>query len=211
MAKSKKQAAVKGDSPSVTSAILELERVYTHFAPRLELQDAPRPVVMIQSAGRRKNMLGWMAPEIWQQAHGKGQLNEITVVAEYLSRGPEAAAETMLHEMCHHSNALKGVRDCNSAQYHNKKFKDVAEQLGLVVEKMGNKGYAKTALGPELLKEVKALKLDPEAFAVFRLLTEREKQPTKMKKWECGCTIVRCATDLEATCNACGETFEQAE
>ena len=34
---------------------------------------------------------------------------------------------------------------------------------------------------------------------------------TRMKKWECGCTIVRCATDLIATCDFCGEKFEWAE
>ena len=32
---------------------------------------------------------------------------------------------------------------------------------------------------------------------------------TKMMKWSCGCTNVRCAKSLEATCDKCMQTFEE--
>jgi hypothetical protein len=33
---------------------------------------------------------------------------------------------------------------------------------------------------------------------------------SKLKKWSCGCTNVRVATHFDATCNQCGNDFEQA-
>ncbi|MEW5953285.1 MAG: SprT-like domain-containing protein [Bacillota bacterium] len=34
---------------------------------------------------------------------------------------------------------------------------------------------------------------------------------SKMKKWTCGCTIVRCAVQLEARCGRCGKRFRNQE
>lgn len=34
---------------------------------------------------------------------------------------------------------------------------------------------------------------------------------SRMKKWVCGCTIVRCAVELNATCGRCGRKFEKEE
>ncbi|HBV97360.1 MAG: hypothetical protein JL50_08685 [Peptococcaceae bacterium BICA1-7] len=40
---------------------------------------------------------------------------------------------------------------------------------------------------------------------------QTRKGGSKMKKWFCGCTIVRCAVELNATCGRCGRKFEKAE
>jgi len=58
-----------------------------------------------------------------------------------------------------------------------------------------------------LLEKVKDAHLDPEAFSLFRIGTQQKKQPGKMKKWSCGCTNIRAATEVEAFCHRCGQPF----
>ena len=50
-------------------------------------------------------------------------------------------------------------------------------------------------------------KVDKKVFKLYRQSRVSITAPTKMKKYRCGCTTVRCATDLHATCNACNREF----
>jgi hypothetical protein len=102
------------------------------------------PVITIQSKGRR-SAYGWFWDCTWKNGNEAAR-PEINIAAEHLSRTARNIFETLIHEMAHMINAKKGIKDCNAAQYHNKQFKITAELLGLVVEKMGAYGYAKTAL-----------------------------------------------------------------
>jgi len=60
--------------------------------------------------------------------------------------------------MVHYANNVCKVVDCNNNQYHNKHFKSKAESFGLTVEKVKNKGYARTALGDKAIAMVKKYK-----------------------------------------------------
>jgi len=164
----------------------------------------PKPVIAIQTKGK-KNALGWFVGDKWENAVDKS-IAEITIAAEHLKGEPEDIAETLIHEMTHYANNLAGVKDCSSFQYHNKQFRERAESVGLVVER-GPRGWAYTKLGPELLEKVKSAALDPQAFSLFRTGVKPQKQPTKMKKWSCGCTNIRVATAVEAVCHHCGQPF----
>lgn len=105
------------------------------------------PVITIQSKGRR-SAYGWFWDCTWKNGNEAAR-PEINIAAEHLSRTASNIFETLIHEMAHMVNAKNGVKDCNAAQYHNKQFKSTAESLGLVVEKMGAYGYAKTALNEQ--------------------------------------------------------------
>ena len=58
-----------------------------------------------------------------------------------------------------------------------------------------------------LRRMAEELRPDVAKFALFRLASGSRKAPTKMMKWTCGCVTVRCAVDLEATCDRCGGVF----
>jgi hypothetical protein len=188
---------------SVRPAIEELERAFAVFAPLFQVA-FPKPVIAIQTKGK-KNALGWFVGDKWENGEADA-IAEITIAAEHLKGAPEDIAETLLHEMAHYANNVEGVRDCSSFQYHNRHFKERAESVGLVVEK-GPRGWAYTKLGPDLLEKVQKAHLDPEAFSLFRTAAQQKKQPGKMKKWSCGCTNVRAATEVEAVCHRCGQPF----
>ena len=186
---------------SIIPIIKELERVYDTLAKKYEIK-APRPIITIQSKGRQK-ILGWHWEDKWEL--GKKSISEINICAEELNKDP---IETLIHEMVHYANSSEKIDDCNSQQYHNKYFKLRAEKYGLNVEKSGRNGWGLTSLSPQLIESLKELKIDYDIFKLFRKTNITVSAPTKMKKYSCGCTIVRCATILDAKCLKCANQFE---
>jgi hypothetical protein len=146
---------------SILPAVQELERCFEEFKPLFPDCDFPKPVIAIQSKGR-KNALGWFVGDKWVNGTEES-IAEITISAEHLKGTGEQVAEVLLHEMCHYANKLHGIKDCTVNQYHNAHFRRQAESIGLVVTK-GPRGWAYTELGPELLETVKKAQIDPEAF-----------------------------------------------
>jgi hypothetical protein len=195
------------DAVSLRPALAELERAFDAFAPLFK-RPMPRPVITIQHRGRRR-AVGWYWHDRWEDPATEKRPPEINLCAEHMASPPEEVAEVLLHEMCHYANALEGIKDCSKNHYHNKHFRDRCHSVGLNSEKMESRGWADTSLSPELLEKVKAVAIDPAAFAIYRRQEQGKKPGSKMKKWQCsaGCTITRCATVLDATCNRCGKRF----
>ena len=102
------------------------------------------PVFTLIPNRGRQSYYGWYWQGRWKD--GKKALPEINITADTLKRDVEDVLETVIHEMAHYKNNVEGIEDCNSNQYHNKHFKKRAEEFGLKVERMKNKGYALTSL-----------------------------------------------------------------
>ena len=146
----------------------ELQRSYNFLVSYYKLDD-PKwkdAVITLQSAGRR-SMYGWHSAGRWVE--GDNRRTELNICAEYLDRGADEIIETLLHEMAHLKNSIAGIKDCNPAnQYHNKNFKESAEFFGLLVEKMGLKGFAQTSLGDGAKAAIVALNPNRDVYGVFR-------------------------------------------
>jgi len=136
--------------------------------------------------------------------NGFGLKGEIAMNERYLSQPPFEVLGILLHEMLH------GWQDANGSpgkgNYHNREYRDKARSLGLLVDTRGRQGYAAESPFKEFLR-----RLDIQVPAVERPLPkERAKGNSKMKKWSCGCTNVRCAVGtFKAQCLNCGRPFEQ--
>lgn len=196
-------------------AIAELHRVFDAVNERFYNGDLPSPVITIQSQGRKKGVLGWCTTwEAWQRVKESGEETEgkfeISLTAEYMNRPVIEILETLVHEIAHLANAHYGIHDCSGTQYHNRKFKEQAEYLMLKVSQVARKGWAHTELTPELAEWLESLHVDESAFEFARgELPARKKAPTKMKLWECGCTKIRAAVEIDAICKKCGQPFER--
>ncbi len=190
---------------SIIPVIKELERIYEVLAKKFNLK-AEKPIITIQSKGRQKTTLGWYWDKKWQ--HNKKELGEINICAESLNKTP---IETLVHEMAHYSNACEDIQDCNAHQYHNKKFKTRAVDYGLNVNKDGRHGWGLTMISPKLEAILKEIKVDYKVFKLYRKLSMGNVAPTKMKKYCCGCTTVRCATRLEAKCLICNKKYKEKD
>ena len=189
---------------SICPLIKELERIYDFFAKKYGLNKiTKRPLITIQSKGQQKNTLGWYWKNKWQ--YNKQKLSEINICAESLSK---KAVETLIHEIVHYHNASLNIPDCNAHNYHNKNFKAKAESYGLNVKTNGRYGYSHTSLSKSLQKIINTLNIDKKVFSLYRKQNITTKSITKMIKYTCDCTTVRCATNLQAQCKRCGKDFK---
>lgn len=112
--------------------------------------DVPEVVLLPAPAPRRQlNVLGHFAALRWTGRKEQGHhLHEVVVVAEHLDRPAEDTLETLLHEAGHALNFERGIKDCSASQYHNKKFREAAMELGLEVKQVRHYGFALTTLLP---------------------------------------------------------------
>lgn len=179
----------------------------------------PTPQLTIQSHGTRKSVFGWCTTyKAWV---GAEERYEINIAAEFLNRPVVELAGTVLHEMVHLYNLANDIQDVCGGRYHNKKFKLEAERIGLVVTAAYGYGFAFTTVGPETEAWILAQGLDENAFAMARVAPVRKSRPRKprtpktvdpiaaagLTTYKCGCTVVHCEGELDASCQKCGEPF----
>ncbi|NIR13705.1 MAG: hypothetical protein GWN86_07045 [Desulfobacterales bacterium] len=196
---------------SLRPGLEELERAIDWVAARAGIENQQRVVPTIQTTGKKANCYGWFMPDRWSTKEGE-LCHEMTFCAEHLSREPESIVASVVHETVHLWCHAQGLKDVSKSGYHNKVFKKHAEQLGLeCAPPMDGRGHAYTRAGAELLEDIeKDFQPDVGRFNLFRVaVPSKPRVPSKMKKWQCGCTTVRCATELVADCEACGQKFEQ--
>lgn len=109
--------------------------------------EIPDNIVIVLASGKsgRGAVHGHFAPGSWQNGH-----HEILIGAESLARGPEATLGTLIHELAHARANMLEIRDTsNNNRYHNKRFKKLAEEMGIELELAGTIGWSKTTLPPE--------------------------------------------------------------
>ncbi len=218
---------------SIKPAMDELERTFVFLAGELWFKPRnvflPLPVITVQTRGRR-NALGWFWKDKWQERDTEKRIPELNICAEHLQADLYDIANTLLHEMCHYANFLRGIKDCSSNQYHNRKFRRECNDIGLICKETGRHGWADTELTPELRQLVDDIGFCEDAFRIFR--GEKDaveeggvqgeetgngaagKKKQKLAKWSCSCPInlrVAAGRNLDATCNVCMFDFERAE
>ncbi len=115
--------------------------------------DVPDVVLTIGSgtAGRRgATLLGHFARSRWQRGEGQDAgVHELFIGGEGLARGAVDVHGTMLHEAAHGLAAARGIKDtAREGRYHNRRFAALAEELGLVVEEEGSRGWSATRVPP---------------------------------------------------------------
>ncbi len=135
--------------------------------------------------------------------NGFGLKGEIAINSRYLSLPPFEVLGILLHELLHGWQDASGKP--GKRNYHNREFHEKAKALGLLVDTRGRQGYLATSPFKDFLQ-----RFEVEVPTVERPLPkERAKGNSKLKKWSCGCTNVRCAVaEFKARCLKCGRQFE---
>lgn len=169
---------------SLIPLITESNRLIAEAVKHFSLTVKPENIlVTIQSKGRR-NALGWFWRNRWKQDKDTVR-HEINLSAEYLKE--HNMGETLLHELAHAENHALGIDDTDkSGRRHNKKFKSMAERLGLTVEKSKSLGFAFTDLGPEAAAFLETIRFNRSVFELCRITEAKgNKQGTRLLKCEC--------------------------
>jgi len=77
---------------------------------------------------------------------------ELNIGAGTLARPIESVVSTMLHEMVHIYNLMHNIQDTSRGNtYHNKRFKEKAESVGLIITRDDRIGWSITSPSEELI------------------------------------------------------------
>ena len=192
---------------SVQPIIGKLEKVFDDFNGTLFKGELKKCIIsLIPSKGK---YYGWCTlGRIWKDTNGGDvAYYEINITPEFLSRTFHETCCTMIHEMVHLKNIQDDVKDCsNGGRYHNKKFKESAEAVGLVVEKSARFGWSTTSLGDEL-KSYLTENYPEDIIPVYRSDVEKPKRKSKkVYRFVCPyCGIKASSTqNISIVCMDCG-------
>lgn len=166
--------------------------------------------------------------KVWKTESGKASY-ELNIGADYLDRPIENIVATLIHEGCHLYAMQNGIKDTsNRGVYHNKRFKALAEDRGLIIEKHSRYGWTITTPSEATinfcidnnLQEVLITRHTGITFTGVGTGKNGNGTPVKPTapkkgnsiKWICPCcgAIVRSTKILNIVCGDCNEKFIQA-
>lgn len=137
---------MSGGAVAASALVATLERAWAAIVARHP--EVPHVVVVVAAGsggGRSELKLGHFAAARWE-ANG-GQLPELLVGGEGLRLGPHEVLGTLLHEAAHGLGLARSIKSTSrGGRYHNKKYKALAEELGLDAAQTGSIGWSATSL-----------------------------------------------------------------
>lgn len=165
--------------------------------------------------------------KVWKTEQGKASY-ELNIGADYMNRPIENIVATLIHEGCHLYAMQNGIQDTsNRGVYHNKRFKKLAEERGLIISRHEKYGWTVTEPSEETLnfcisyglQEIQISRNTGISFVGVSGGTDRnggaDKPPVKKgnsRKWICPCcgTIIRSTREVNVICGDCSKTFIRA-
>ena len=166
--------------------------------------------------------------KVWKRRDGSAQY-ELNMGAATLARPIENVVATLLHEMVHIYHLQNGIQDCSrGGAYHNKKFKERAESVGLIIDYDKRIGWSITSPSDALLEyilEHEWTEIDMQrgrsfAFAPSTSGTNGKptddmdtptRKPSSTRKYQCPCcgNSVRATKDIRIICADCSQMMEK--
>lgn len=225
---------VANNKLSISPIITALETSFDYMNTRFYDGELKRPVI-VMAEGQKERAMGWFTYyKPWHLKDTEVTACELMVATDYLDRGFEHVVNTLAHEMVHCYNYEHEIKDCaRSGSRHNKKFKETAEQHGMVwnppVE--GDEasqadykkvGYARVSLRDDVKEEVyEALNPLKEALILYRDKRKKEDKTVKggssvgkagVIKYQCPCcgSSVRATKEVRLMCADCMMVMEAA-
>lgn len=218
-------------NPSAPTASLGTEDVVAALsglwrAVQVTKPEVPDVVLMISAGSSSRHGVtdhGHYASSKWirrDQAGAEQLVGEVKVSGEGLVRGSEKVLATVLHEAAHALAEALGIKDTSrQGKYHNTRFRDLAQGLGLDVAEAGNNGWCRTTATADTLVHYQP-QLDDltAALTVYRVPDKPSPAgtapSTRLLKVICGCAkprplrVSKSVFDLGGiTCKVCGEDF----
>ena len=107
-----------------------LEKIFRAVNAKYFSGQLEEPIITIQSTPKAYGHV--TVAKAWQR--GESTRHELNIGAGTLDRPIENVVATLVHECVHLWNLQNGVQDCSrGGQYHNKKFKSLAEKCDLKI------------------------------------------------------------------------------
>jgi hypothetical protein len=195
--------------------VAALERTWQTI--RTRHPEVPEAVLVVASGAEGKRLnLGHFAPHRWQ-VNGADR-HEVLVGGEGLQRGPTDVLGTLLHEATHGLAQARGVQDTSrQGRYHNRRYAQLARELGLEVASVQPIGWSATTV-PESTAGAYAGQLEglAAALVLWRRQEHRSSAGTRSRNLlACTCACGRRIRAAKATlaeasilCALCEDPFQ---
>ena len=197
---------------SLKPIIGKLESLFSNFNQKFYNGKLQKPVITV-SPDITKGAYGWCTTwKAWKEKDEESGYYEINLCAEHLARPFPEVCATLLHEMVHLWNLQNNVQDTSrGGTYHNKKFKQVAEGHGLIIDQDPKYGWTITRLNDEAKAFIDGLK--EQEFEIYRskLPKIKKSKSSSSRKYvcpQCG-LIIRATKEVHVICSECGVEFEE--
>ena len=149
---------------------------------------------------------------------------ELNISADYLNRPIEAVVATLIHEATHLYCMMKGIKDTsNNGIYHNKRFKQIAEEIGhLQIDRHEKYGWTITSPTEDTIdfcieygfEDILINRESGISFGGFGIIGKggndgvspiRPRRPYTNRKWFCPCCGIEFSAprNLNVHCNEC--------
>lgn len=206
------------ETVKISRTVGYFEKIYRALNADKFNNELEMPMITIQSS---KGAYGHVTcSRVWKRKNE--QCFELNIGAEYLNRPIENVVSTILHEMVHIYNLMHDIQDCSrNNTYHNKKFKEKAENVGLCIEYDKRIGWSITSPTEELMEYIidkgwsDVLVNRGGGFAMTGIGTsggksgtsggESMRKPSSTRKYicpNCNCTC-RTTKDIKVICGEC--------
>lgn len=198
-----------------------LERAWAAIRDRHPQVPEVVVVVAAGSDGRTRDglKLGHFAASRWHV--GEAQRAEVLVGGEGLARGPVAVLGTLLHEAAHGLAQTREMRDTSrGGRYHNRRFRQLAEELGLTIAETPPIGWSGTTVPETTAAEYAGVLADLErALGLWRVpeqVGEGRSRARNLLACSCACprrirVARRTLEEAPILCGACEDAFQPDE
>ena len=166
------------------AAITLVEAISTVWAAiRTRHPDTPDVFVTVGAGVSARGVkLGHFAAGSWlhhSAAEGTEAMAELFVGGEGLASGPADLLVTLLHEAAHGIAHTRRVKDTSrQGRWHNAKFRDIAQEIGLHIARNDQIGWSVSDLGPATAEDYAAeRRILSDALVAHRLLPTGTKTP----------------------------------
>jgi hypothetical protein len=135
----------------ISGLVLYLEALWATL--RDEHPELPAAVVVVASGeeGAKIPKLGHWGDSRWTLREDGSKVGEVLIAGEALEEGADSVLHVLLHESAHALASAREIKDTSrQGRYHNQKYRDIAQEIGLHVEQCKTYGWTVTSLTDEL-------------------------------------------------------------
>jgi hypothetical protein len=186
--------------------------------------DVPDAILTFGDGARgKRHVHGHFRKHAWRSkdaAEDDENIHEVFLSGESILRGARATLGTLLHEAAHGVASVREIQDTSrQGRYHNEKFREIGEELGLELEKDSKIGWSVTSVpgstAEEFKTEIEAL---DAVLSIYRLPNPQKEGAAKSNGLVlvCGCErkirlSKTAAAQGDIECKACDEIFVEKE
>ena len=191
-----------------------LSTMYDFFNEKLFNGELVKPVITI-SPDEKNKAFGWITRDkLWKENENDEGMYEINISAQFLNRPLSEITSTLIHEMCHQFARVNNFKDtARSGSFHNKLFKEIAEDHGLNAEYVHGRGWTATSLSEGTEKLLHGFLKDNPQTLVYREMPIKVKRVRDVSVWKYICpdceASVRATKAVNVVCGDCNKQMQE--